>query len=47
MTNKHAKELGRLGGLATKKKHGKKHYQKLADNMNKKIKEKKIAASKS
>jgi len=36
MKNKHAVELGRKGGKATKKKHGKKHYQKLAENMNKK-----------
>jgi len=41
MKNKHAKALGRLGGLATKKKYGKEHYKKLAENMNKKIKEKK------
>jgi len=40
MTNKHAKALGKLGGFATKKKYGKEHYQKLAENMNKKIKEK-------
>lgn len=36
MKNKNAVKLGRLGGLATSKKHGKKHYQKLAENMNKK-----------
>jgi len=41
MINKNAQKLGKLGGLATKKKHGKKHYQMLAENMNKKIKEKK------
>ena len=39
MKNKHAVALGRKGGKATKKKHGKKHYQKLAKNMNRKIKE--------
>jgi len=44
MTNEHARILGRLGGLATKKKYGKKHYQKLAENMNKKLKEKKNAS---
>lgn len=27
-------ELGRQGGLTTKKKYGAKHYQKLAENMN-------------
>ena len=32
-----ASMLGKLGGLATKKKYGKKHYQKLAQNMNKKL----------
>ena len=47
MTNEHAKALGRLGGLATKKKHGKRHYQRLAKNMNRKIKEKKDAKQKS
>ena len=36
MVNKSAQELGRLGGQATKKKYGKAHYQKLAENMNKK-----------
>lgn len=41
MTNAAAKKLGRLGGLATKKKYGKKHYQMLAENMNRKIKEEK------
>ena len=40
MKNKHAQVLGKLGGLATKKKYGKAHYQKLAENMNKKKKEK-------
>ena len=39
--NKAAVELGRLGGLATKKKYGKAHYQRLADNMNRKLKKKK------
>jgi DNA integrity scanning protein DisA with diadenylate cyclase activity len=28
------KEAGRKGGLATSKKYGKEHYQKLAENMN-------------
>ena len=32
-----ASMLGKLGGLATKKKYGKEHYQKLAANMNKKL----------
>ena len=32
----HASMLGKLGGLATRKKYGKEHYQKLAANMNKK-----------
>ena len=41
MSNAAAKKLGRLGGLATKKKYGKAHYQKLAENMNRKIREKK------
>ncbi len=41
MTNKAAQKLGRLGGLATKKKYGKKHYQRLAESMNRKLKEKK------
>lgn len=36
MKNKSAQQLGKLGGLATKKKYGKEHYQKLAENMNKK-----------
>ena len=36
IVTKSAKTLGRKGGLATKKKYGKKHYQKLAENMNKK-----------
>ena len=39
--NKHAVKLGRKGGLATKKKYGKKHYQKLAENMNRKRKQNK------
>lgn len=29
--------IGKLGGLATSKKYGKVHYQKLAANMNKKL----------
>lgn len=29
--------IGKLGGLATSKKYGKAHYQKLAQNMNKKL----------
>ncbi len=33
----HASMMGKLGGLATKKKYGKSHYQKLAQNMNKKL----------
>ena len=32
-----AQALGKLGGIATKKKYGKAHYQKLAANMNKKL----------
>jgi len=36
MKNKHAQILGKLGGQATKKKYGKAHYQRLAENMNKK-----------
>ena len=38
MKNKHAQALGKLGGQATKKKYGKAHYQKLAENMNRKKK---------
>ena len=38
MKNKHAVALGRKGGQATKRKYGKKHYQRLAENMNKKKK---------
>lgn len=34
MTSKAAQELGKKGGEATLKKYGKKHYQKLAENMN-------------
>lgn len=30
------KKIGSSGGKATKAKYGKAHYQKLADNMNKK-----------
>lgn len=44
MTNKAAQSLGKLGGLATRKKYGKEHYQKLAANMNAK-KKAKIALS--
>lgn len=33
-------EAGRKGGLTTSKKYGKPHYQKLAENMNKKKKQK-------
>lgn len=29
MTNKHAKALGKLGGEATKKKHGKEFYSEI------------------
>jgi len=29
--------VGKMGGLATSKKYGKAHYQKLAENMNKKL----------
>ena len=39
-----AKKLGSMGGKATSKKYGKGHYQKLAENMNKKKKEKKLQA---
>lgn len=34
MASQSASMLGKLGGLATKKKYGKHHYQKLAANMN-------------
>jgi hypothetical protein len=34
MKNKAAQELGKLGGQATKKKHGTAHYRKLAEHMN-------------
>jgi hypothetical protein len=37
------RELGRQGGLTTKKKYGKEHYQKLAEHMNKVRAEKKKA----
>jgi len=30
MTNKHAKALGKLGGLATKKKMGKDYYKRIS-----------------
>ena len=36
-----AKELGSRGGKQTSKKYGKKHYQRLAKNMNEKIAERK------
>jgi hypothetical protein len=39
--NKSAQKLGKLGGQATKAKHGKAHYQKLAEHMNKIVKSKK------
>ena len=39
-----AKQLGRQGGLKTSKTYGKEHYQKLAENMNKKLKEKRLAS---
>jgi hypothetical protein len=29
LLRKHMAEIGRLGGLATAKKHGKKHYEKM------------------
>lgn len=45
MKNPNAQSLGKLGGEATKKKYGKEHYRKLAENMNKKIKEKKALAT--
>jgi hypothetical protein len=32
-----AKKLGSLGGKSTLKRHGKEHYRKLAENMNKKL----------
>ena len=38
--NRHAQVLGKLGGLATKKKYGKAHYKRLAENMNRKKKAK-------
>lgn len=41
-----AKALGSLGGKKTFKKHGKKHYQKLAEHMNKVRAEKKTKALK-
>lgn len=34
------KEFSSRGGLTTKKRHGKEHYQKLAKNMNESIKRK-------
>ena len=37
-TSEIAKKLGSRGGKATSKKYGKKHYQKLAENMNRKKK---------
>jgi hypothetical protein len=30
MTNKHAKKLGKLGGEATKRKHGKVHFKRIS-----------------
>lgn len=33
--NKAAQQLGKKGGMVTKKKYGKKHYKKLAEHMNK------------
>jgi hypothetical protein len=36
-----AGRLGSLGGLATSNTYGKEHYQKLAENMNRKRREKK------
>lgn len=42
MKNKHAQELGKLGGQATKKKYGKAHYLKLAEHMNKVRESKKL-----
>lgn len=44
MKNPNAVALGKLGGQTTKKKYGKKHYTKLAENMNRKRAEKKIAS---
>ena len=39
-----ARKLGRQGGLTTSKKYGKEHYQKLAQKMNEKLKEKRLAS---
>jgi len=39
--SKIAKELGSVGGKSTKAKHGKLHYQRLATNMNRRIKARK------
>lgn len=36
-----AQELGKLGGQATVKKHGKEHYRRLAEHMNKVRKDRK------
>ena len=39
--NKAAKALGSMGGKATRDRYGKEHYRRLAQNMNRKILEKK------
>jgi hypothetical protein len=39
--NKAAKALGSMGGKSTRDRYGKEHYRRLAQNMNRKIMEKK------
>jgi hypothetical protein len=40
------KEIGKKGGTTTKQRHGKEHYQRLAEHMNQVRKQKKADQSK-